>query len=898
MRACSKFMVRRSSCPVALGLATLLLHHGAAAQQDNVPAVMERVQVTGSRLNLQQARISGVGPVTVIDADAIERSGAVSLETLLQRLPASAGAAGNQGNAYWTLNGFGTAQVNLRGLGINRTLVLLNGRRVVAGGTGANSAVDLNMIPVAMIERIEVLKDGASAVYGADALAGVVNIITRNYFDGAQLATRYGQTARGDGEQRAADLVWGARGAHGALMASLHYARSGDVSMASRVPCGMIAEGGTLVCSGGSSTIGGRARLADGTRVNFNQDPNGDPRAYAPYSAALHGYNSNDLLKAVNPIERLGVSVFGRARLNEQMEFFGEFILMNRHSSQQATPGTIGTFRPITIAATHPGNPTGQDLLLERRRIAEAGPRVLFQETNTARIVSGVKGALSGGWDWSASLNWGRNTGVEGTNNIINLDRVDATLNLATCGGGPAAAPCGNYLGYGNLSPAVLDYIHTTARDHGGNDQRSITASISGALFTLPAGPVSFASGVELRQERGWRDPDPLIVSRAANTNPQDPVAGQYSARELFVELSAPLIDTLHVNAAARHSRYSLFGASNTFKLGVDWQIAAPLKLRVNRSTALRVPTVSELFGGISQGSLSTTDPCNNWNALSPDSVVYKNCRASGVPAGYRQLGPVILTTGGGNIGLQPEDADTLTAGLVWTRGKDLTLTIDYFDIRINEAIEAVSGSTKLAVCYNSPDLSHVFCRPSSFRRDAQTGDINFLSSQAENVARQRISGIDLGALVGFGWLGWHATWTADVARLQRFDVTPFPGSATIAYAGKITGGRGSYAHWRSLTSLTLVKGAASGAYSVQYIGAANDINAVPANLGARAPGILYHNASAKYALSKAVSVSLSIDNLFNRKAPFIQSWVDGNTDTNTYELLGRRWQLRLAYRF
>ncbi len=234
----------------------------------------------------------------------------------------------------------------------------------------------------------------------------------------------------------------------------------------------------------------------------------------------------------------------------------------------------------------------------------------------------------------------------------------------------------------------------------------------------------------------------------------------------------------------------------------------------------------------------------------------------------------------------------------MWTRGKDLTLTLDYFDIRINEAIEAVPGSTKLAVCYNSPDLAHVFCRPSSFRRDAQTGDVNFLSSQAENVARQRVAGIDLGALVGFGLFGWHATWSADVARLQRFDVTPYPGGSTIAYAGKITGGRGSYAHWRSLSSLTLVKGAASGTYSVQYIGAADDINAMPANLGARAPGIVYHNASAKYALSKALSVSFGIDNLFDRKAPFIQSWIDGNTDTMTYDLLGRRWQVRLAYRY
>ncbi|MEN3275724.1 MAG: iron complex outerrane recepter protein [Massilia sp.] len=147
---------------------------------------MARVQVTGSRINLRQEQVSGVGPVTMIDAETISRSGVISIETLLQRLPSSSGTAGNQSSAYWTSNGYGTTQVNLRGLGIDRTLVLLNGRRVVSGGTGANSPVDLNMIPVAMIERIEVLKDGASAIYGADALAGVVNIITRKAFDGVE----------------------------------------------------------------------------------------------------------------------------------------------------------------------------------------------------------------------------------------------------------------------------------------------------------------------------------------------------------------------------------------------------------------------------------------------------------------------------------------------------------------------------------------------------------------------------------------------------------------------------------------------------------------------------------------------------------------------------------------
>ena len=903
--------MKYKTIPAATAALVLAMsHQGAHAQQPATtgePADgggMQRVQITGSRINLRQEQISGVGPVTVIDADAIQRSGAISVETLLQRLPSSAGTAGNQSSAYWTSNGYGTTQVNLRGLGIDRTLVLLNGRRVVSGGTGANSSVDLNIIPVAMIERVEVLKDGASAIYGADAVAGVVNIITKKAFDGVEASVRYGRTVEGDGAEKSADVVWGTRSERGSLIASLNYSESEAVNLASRAPCALFEDDGELTCSGSSSTIGGRARLADGRRVNFNQDPNGNPRGFETYSAAKHAYNSNPLLNAVNPIKRIGVSAFGNVRLSDKVELFTELMFTNRQSEQLATPGAIGVYRPIQIAASHPTNPTGQDLTLERRRVAEVGPRYFFQETNTFRVLAGLKGTIAGSWDWSASLNWGRNTGVDGMTNIINLDRVDATLNAATCGTGPAAAPCGNYLGYGNLSQAVLDYIHFTTRDHGGNDQKSFNASVSGELFALPAGPVGFASGFEYRREQGWRDPDSLIVSGAANTNAQDPIAGKYSAREVFAELSVPLlaklpfVDALNLNAAARYSDYSLFGSQATYKLGLDWQVIPSLKLRANRSTAFRVPNVPELFGGVSEGNLTTTDPCNNWNTMDPNSAVYKNCQASGLPAGFRQFGPSILTTGGGNPNLKPEEADTFTVGAVWTPSKSLTLTLDYFNIEIDNAIETVPGSTKLAVCYNSPDLSHIFCSPSSFTRDPRTGEINFLSSQPANAAQQRVSGIDFGALYDFKLYGWNSSLSADVSRLNRFDVAPFPGGEVIEYAGKITGGRGSYAKWRSTASLTTGNGPWSGSYTVQYIGKADDINAAPGDIGAKAPSIVYHNASVKYAFNKAVAISFGIDNLFDKKPPYIQSWTDGNTDTMTYDLLGRRWHVRLGYKF
>lgn len=891
---------------LSAGIANTSFAQTAEAATDSQDAkTLETVTVTGS--HIKRAQISGVGPVTVIDREAIERSGAISVETLLQRLPAAAGFAGNQTNAYWADNGYGTTQVNLRGLGINRTLVLLNGRRVVNGGTGANSSVDLNVIPIALIERVEVLKDGASAIYGADAVAGVVNIITKRKFDGIEASVRYGQTFQGDGEEGAVDLAWGMTGDRGSIMAAINYSETGTVNMADREPCALGESGGQLVCVGSSSTIGGRAVLADGRRVNFNQDPNGDGNFYETYSAAKHNFNYFPYLNAVNPIQRLSLSTFGNLALGENVRLFTELMYTNRQSDQIATPGSLGLYRPMRIAATHPTNPTGQDLLLQRRRLLEAGVREFYQETDTFRTVVGLEGQLGQAWDWGVAFNWGRNTGIDGSTNVANLDRVAQTLDTSICSNTAGAAiPCADYLGYGDVTQEVLDYILFTTRDNGGNEQKSFTANLSGELFELPAGWVGMATGVEVRKERGWRDPDQLTVLGIANTNQQNPIAGEYTAKEAFVEFAVPLlqgvplVDSLTLNLAGRYSDYDLFGDDTNYKIGLDWQVVPSLKVRANYATAFRIPNVPELFGGVSEGNLTTTDPCNGWSSQPSSSVIYQNCQASGVPVGYTQLGNTVLTTVGGNVNLQPEDAETVTVGAVWTPtfADNLTVTLDYFNIRIENAIQRIDGSTKLAVCYDTPNLAHPFCSSDNFTRNPLTGEIDFLSAQPVNAASERVSGVDLGVLYQFGLAGWDATLNWDVSYLQKYDVRPFQGADEIHYAGMITGGRGSYAQWRSFGSLTMARGPWSGSYSVQYIGSADDINASAGDIGDHAPAVAYHNAQVKYAVSDAFDVAFGIDNLFDKEPPFIQSWTDANTDTMTYDLLGRRWNIKATYRW
>jgi outer membrane receptor protein involved in Fe transport len=879
----------------------------ALAQQSS--AALEEVQVTGSRIKRQD--LEGVGPVTVFDAQDIANTGVTSTETLLQRFSASAGYAGNQTNAYWAGNGYGTAQVNLRGLGINRTLVLLNGRRVVFGGTGANSAVDLNMIPTSIIERIEVLKDGASALYGADAVAGVVNIITRKNFDGLKIGSKYGQTAQGDGEEVAADLTIGLSGERGSLMAALSYTEGKAVNMADRARCALGDAGdGTLECTGSSSTSGGRATYLTGPnmggRINFNNDENGDGNLFEPYNGARHNIPYFQWLNAVSPIEKTTFSLFGDLKVAGTTRFFTEMIYSQRESEQIATPGTLlDYYQPgvgrtsFVIPATHPMNPTGQEIRLDRKRITEAGVREFFQETDTWRVVAGFQGDINERWSWEVAFNKGRNTGIDGSTNVANLDRVYQTV--FACDN--VKVPCADYLGNGDISPEVLDYILYTQRDTGGNEQQSITANVTGTIFDMPAGPLGFAAGIERRKEAGWRDPDPLVVANIANTNQQDPIRGSYDVDEVYAEVVVPLLHDiplvrhLELSLAGRYSDYDLFGNDSNYKVGLLWQIVDGVKLRASRSTAFRIPNIPELFGGVAEGNLTTTDPCSGWNQLSSSDPIYRACQGAGVPANYVQLGNSILTTVGGNSELKPEDADSFTFGFVWEPSfvNGLSVTLDYWDIDIEDSIQQIPGSEKLAICYETGDLNHPFCSAEHHTRDPLTGEVNFLSAQPSNVGAEKATGIDLGLVYTRPISGVTAELGWNVSYLDQYDVTPFKGADAIEYAGMITGGNGSYTHWRSDASLQVGTPKWTAVWGVQFIGKADDIN-TSSGPGSEVDELFYHNVQFSYRITDEIDIALGVDNLFDEEAPYVASWTDANTDTMTYDLLGQRWYIRASW--
>jgi len=881
----------------------------ASAQESaGATAPSEEVLVTGSRIKRQS--YDTVGPVAVLGSEQIAASGVTSTELLLQNLSVSAGFGGNQTAAYWNSGGWGTAQVNLRGLGTTRTLVLLNGRRIVYGGSGANSSVDLNMIPTSLIERIEVLKDGASALYGADAVAGVVNIVTRRDFDGLNFDTKYGQTSHNDGEEFSGDVTLGITGERGNLIAAVSYVETQDINMADREPCGYTVVSNALVCQGSSNTSGGRATYltgpTTGSRINFNQVPGGNGNFFEPYSSALHDVAYFHWLNAVSPVQKMTFSLLGHYNLAERTRFLSEVIYTNRETNQIATPATLQNYyvpgvgrASFNIPASHPTNPTGQAIRLDRRRLVETDVRDTFQETDTWRVVLGFEGEIGENWSWDVTANKGRTTGIDGSTNVANLQRVYETL--FNCNN--TTIPCADYLGVGDISQAAIDYIMFTQRDTGGNEQTSFSANVSGALFEWSAGEIGFAAGAESRKDEGWRNPDPLVVVNIANTNQRQPIQGEIEAQELYAEVSVPLlrdipaIRSLEANVAGRYSDYDLFGDDTNYKVGLMWALTDDLKFRATQSTAFRVPSVPELFGGVSEAQLTTADPCSNWSAQSPTSNRYLNCQAAGLPTNYVQIGNVIRTTVGGNPDLLPEDADTFTVGAVWqpSFAAGLAVTIDYWQIDLENSIQSIAGTQKLSMCYNSVDLSHPFCGAQFHTRDPLTGEVNFLSAQPSNVGSEDAQGIDLGIAYGTELFGLSTQFDLNVSHLEQYDVSAFEGAVPIEYAGHITGGSGSYTEWRATGGVGVSGNRWSGVWNVRYIGAADDIN-VATGLGSHVDAVMYHNLQFAFDVTEALKVAVGVDNLFDEDAPFVRSWIDANTDTMTYDLMGQRWYLKLTW--
>lgn len=837
----------------------------AVAQEE---AKVERIQVTGSRI--QRTDMETASPVTVIDASAIKASGATSIDEILQQMTATGGAMTNPGINNGSQGG---ASINLRGLGSQRTLVLVNNRRMVNSGTGAASTVDLNTIPVSMIKRVEVLKDGASSVYGSDAVAGVVNIILKDDFEGLELNVQTGISGHGDAEETSFDLTTGGSFDRGNVVMSVQYLKRGSASQADRgfSECPYDEVDGELVCAGSVYSENGHLYGPD---KELQGNPDGSWDEFT--NEDKYNYAADSFL--YTPMERLNFTALGNYELNDDMTLFVETMYSKRWSEQQMAPQPIYTEFEYTEAMgdslLEHGIDYG-DTLGYARRLTDTGNREFSQVVDTARVVVGVEGMLDNGWIWDTSINYGRNDSVDRLANLVNMGSLNEDITDGNF----------NPLDQASWSTESMQGYTYTEQNTGGSEMLILSGNLSGEVMELPAGYLGFASGIEHRKEKAWFIPDSLTAQGLANDPKVDPTEGEYDVNEAYLELAIPLLSDLpfaqqvDLSAAVRYFDYSTFGSDSTWKLGLTWKMTDDFMIRSVASTAFRAPSVDELYSGSATSFDKITHPVTGEKSYQAE------------------------VTRGGNENLTPEEAETFTVGFVYSPSylDGFSVTADYYDISITNSIALVDSNYIAAQCMNNLgeqiNTDTALCQSADITYDPLSGKIKF-NNQLQNIGAENTSGIDLNLAYTFDALGldWRTGLDTTILLENESEIS----GNTIDYAGYITSGMGSFAKVKSNFDLGVQGDDWSANYQARYISGMDSYDCQEDPSACMAPtvgSVIYHDLSGSYFLSNGVQLSLGVNNLFDKEPPYYSGSNDANTDPYTYDTLGRYFYLQASFK-
>lgn len=721
---------------------------------------LDRISVTGSRIKSTDIETSQ--PVLSLTRADIEKQGVTSVADILQRVAANGAAL----NRTFNNGGDGSAGVSLRNLGAERTLVLVNGRRWT---TGLDGSVDLNTIPTAMIERIDVLKDGASTIYGSDAIAGVVNIITKQNFDGAEANFYKGQYSAGDGEREAADFTIGTTTDRASLVLGVSYVNEKEVMAGDR----KISAGGPPFFSGQSGTgIPGSYVRNDKRYVIING-------VETPFVSNVHGYNTAPDNYLLTPNERTSLFATGSYNITDNITFRTEAMYNERKSEQ------LLAAMPVTgmdLSADSMYNPYGVELTGVNRRFNETGGRSFNQNVKNWHFYGGFEGFFEfadRNFDWDVGYRYDKTDQNDLTYGLFNIQRLeeaygpsamrDGKAVCLTAGGAviPGCAPINPLGGLGSISQEALDYTSFTAHDSASLVSKSYYANISGEIVQLPAGALGFAAGYEGRKESGQFDPDAFIASGLSTGNGAAPTKGSYDLDEFFLELSIPVLadlpgaKLLDFSVATRYSKYSNFGNTTNNKFGFRWKPIDDLMVRGNYSEGFRAPSINNLYRGDTDSFETYADPCARAN--NPTGAVLAQCIAQGVPSNLVQpntdgeAGPLQTVepfTWKSNPDLKPETSTSKTLGLVWSPSfvTGLNVTLDWWQIKIEDAITRPAIGDIMDRCYGgTAQQQAAYCGLITRDPNYGTADERYTITNVDmplmNLASYKVEGWDLGVL-------------------------------------------------------------------------------------------------------------------------------------------------------
>jgi outer membrane receptor protein involved in Fe transport len=966
----------RMACLLSSMLIPVIFTAPALAQEPAAGAAVaeDEIIVTGSRLIRRDLVASS--PITTLDAEQIQASGNVTLEDTLNEFPQI--KPGNTGSTNQS-GGAGILTADLRGLGPVRTLVLVDGRRYIpADVTGLT---DLSTIPDMLVERVEIVTGGASAVYGSDAIAGAVNFVLQRKFEGVKLQAQYGETTRGDGANYKIDLMLGANSSDGRGNATLfgsytdrNAVRFGDRAFA-RQPFLPDAQG--VLQPFGTGTIPGAligVTAPDLPRIQGVNLTNpggtcpgpiqgvrfGAGSVPAPFCRPVDQYNYAAPNFLLRPLERWQLGGTASYEITDNVEAYANsFFTRKVNAYQQApealNPNSAGQEAGTLIIPNADTNPLfspalrsffaanrgffdadGDGIYTVRSvswQIAEFGNRFVETKAESYIATAGLRGGVElfgNDWNWDSFYQYSRSDSKFSQFNRLSRSRLTLGLDAVLVNGVPqcrvqllGCVPV-TIFGTDALTPAMVNFLKiNTSRDDAFTRQVA-GGSLAGDLFELPAGAVSSAFGVEWRKETFDTIPDQAQLSNdlGASTIPAIINGGKVDVSEVFGEVRVPLlsdmtlIKELAIEGAARLSDYSTIGSVFTWKGAVDWIVSDSMRLRGSVSRAIRAPNLNELFGAPGQGFVGGTDPCVSTN--NPTAAQKQVCLAQGVPPALIDTLLVGASQGfqvrsGGNPDLSEEKADTYTVGAVFTPAfaPKLGVSIDYFNITVDDAITQVSGQALLNSCFLTLDVASAACQSTS---RLTSGNIDVIRAPLLNIASRRVSGVDLQVSYPFPLpslfeiSGEAATLNLLLVASQQFEdrTQLLAGQPIIDCAGRYGGTCSSDSiritpDLSGLIRATFASGPLSVSVQGNYLGNLKLASNAARNQNGTLPHRMYVDLNAKFEFSESLEIFGGMNNLFDLQPPILGFGPggDSNSDPQTFDPLGRSFFIgaRVAFK-
>ena len=969
---------------------------GAVADPE-ADANSEDIVVTGS--HIQRPDLEVASPVAVINAEEISLKQVNSAEDLLHDLPSvrpSIGPAVNNGSD-------GSASVDLRGIGSNRTLVLLNSRRIVP--FGLDGVTDLNVVPVALIDRVDVVTGGASSTYGADAVAGVVNFVTKRNFSGADLSANYRISDRGDAKQYQVTLTVGGNFAddRGNIVFSAGYLDRSPLLMTERSFAAVPLSSANGRYS--ASTVGLQSIFTLPTNAALGL-PASNFGAIIDQSTGLlraagveDTYNSNIDTFFVTGLKRVNLYSSARYELGEGVELYASGLFnRNEQRIQQASSGTFANtyFMPLSNAYLPQGvrgqlcQATGLSVaacaaaavapvgsaayreipIIAQRRFVEFGPRINQYNSDVYQIQAGLRGEFTPSLRFDLSAQYGETHQTQTKFNWGSSSKVQQALRSAVNSAGQkictdtsnGCVPFDLFGPFGSISPEQLAFIDLDAVINRKITQTVVTGALDGDLFGLTSPfadtPIAFSLGAEYRRLTAEAHPDAAssiqgeVLGTGART-PED--YGAYDVKEIFAELIAPLVverpffHRLQLEAGIRYSNYSTTGGSTTWKAGATYEPVRGARLRGMYQVAVRSPNIQELYqSAVTQLGNLQIDPCqaSALPASAAGSQLAALCVATGAPVS--SIGSIPAPTAtqinnltSGNRNLKTETAKTYTLGAVLTPQMlpGLSVTIDYFNITVRDAITKPSSGDIINGCYSTalnPNFTYnAFCE--LIQRNPLTGSLNGGAETpgvilaGSNLGRIETAGIDFTAayrldlgMLGFDGdpgnltLGFNGTW------LDYYHFQATPNAINRDCTGYYSNNCGvPRAKFRWNARATYQRDAFTASLAWNHIGSAdieafNPVALTPRSTpqaGGPNPSTILadyqhidsydtFDLSLRQRFGDRLELGLLVENLFDRQPPIIGNTIAGsasnagNTFPTVYDIVGRSFlaSIRITY--